>query len=103
MEDKTYNKDFVQASEPDQELPDLPAMPNETPDIAQNADSDVLQETIEAEDTKEFKVTFNIMDGGDITLAGHEDAPQGGDFTFLTLGHQFALSKVVTSTQIPQE
>ncbi len=102
-EDNTYDKDFVEASQPDQELPDLPEMPNNTPNLDQNFESDVLQENVEAEDTKEFKVTFNITDGGDITLVGHDDAPQGGEFTFLTPACPLSASKVITSTQIPQQ
>ncbi len=43
------------------------------------------------------------MEAGDITLAAHEDAPQGGDFTFLTPAKPLSPSKVVTSTQVPHE
>ncbi len=51
----------------------------------------------------EFKVTFDISDGGDITLAAHNDAPQGGDFTFLTPARPLSPSKVVMSTLVAQE
>ncbi len=53
--------------------------------------------------SSEFKVTFNISKAGDITLAAHEDAPQGGDFTFLTPAKPLSPSKVVTSMQVPHE
>ncbi len=32
-EDKTYDQEFVQATQPDQDLPDLPEMPKETPEV----------------------------------------------------------------------
>ncbi len=38
-EDNTYNQEFLQATQPNQDLPDLPEMPKDTPEVPLNADN----------------------------------------------------------------
>ncbi len=52
-EDKTYDQEFVQATQPDQDLPDLPEMPQETPDVPPSTDNPP-----QCQNSSEFKVTF---------------------------------------------